>query len=266
MKRDYIVWTSVAAAVVVLGIGTWIWRQRQQPIEGTQTVTAPVPPASVPAPAEPQYQLDGTGAVASGAADLSGAVAELYGKKSAQSLFRLDDFSRRVVATVDNLGRAQAPANLWPVNPVPGRFQVDGPGDQGTVSAANANRYAAYVNLLDKVDLARAASLYRQFYPMLQKSYEDIGYPQGYFNDRLVAVIDLLLATPEPSGAPAVHLPVLDASVQPTRPWVLYEFDDPALQSLASGQKMLLRLDAGKRQRVKSRLTELRARITAKAG
>lgn len=264
MKREYVVWVSVAAAVVVLGVAAWIWRQRHQTVDtATQTVSAPVPPAA--APAEPQYQLDGAGTSATGAADPAAAVAELYGKQTAQSLFRLDDLSRRIVATVDNLGRAQAPANLWPVNPVSGRFQVDGPGDSGTVGAANAKRYAPYVSLLDQVDLAHAVSLYRQFYPMLQKAYEDIGYPQGYFNDRLVAVIDLLLATPEPASAPAVHLPSLDASVQPTRPWVLYEFDDPVLQSLSSGQKMLLRFSAADRQRIRSRLTELRARVTAKA-
>jgi hypothetical protein len=265
MKREHLVWVSVAVAVVVLAAAAWIWRQRHQTGDAaTQTVSAPVPSAAAPAPAEPQYQLEG--AAANGAADPAAAVTELYGKQTVQSLFRLDDLSRRIVATVDNLGRARAPANLWPVNPVPGRFQVDGPGDSGTVGVANAKRYAAYVSLLDKVDLARAVVLYRQVYPTLQKAYEDIGYPQGYFNDRLVAVIDLLLATPEPAGAPALHMPSLDASVQPTRPWVLYEFDDPALQSLSSGQKVLLRLSAADRQRVRSRLTELRARVTAKAG
>ena len=266
MRREHWVGLSIAAVILVLGVAAWIWRQRHQPADtATQTVSAAVP-APAPAPAEPQYQVDGAGTVAGTVADPAAGVVELYGKQTAQSLFRLDDLPRRIVATADNLGRAQAPGNLWPVNPVGGRFQVDGPGDSGTVAAANATRYTAYVHLLDRVDLARAVMMYRQFYPLLQKAYEDIGYPQGYFNDRLVAVIDLLLATPEPAGAVAVHLPPLDASVQPSRPWVLYEFDDPQLQALSSGQKILLRLSTEDRKRIKARLTELRARVTAKAG
>ena len=38
--------------------------------------------------------------------------------------------------------------------------------------------------------------MYKQYYPLFQQAYVDLGYPEGYFNDRLVEVIDHLLATP----------------------------------------------------------------------
>ena len=45
---------------------------------------------------------------------------DLVGRKAALSLLQLDDFPRRFVATVDNLGGARAPARLWPVVPAAG--------------------------------------------------------------------------------------------------------------------------------------------------
>ena len=52
-------------------------------------------------------------------------------------------------------------------------------------------------------------------------------------------------------------LPPINGPVQPQRPWVLYEFDDPALQSLSAGQKMLLRMGPVNERRMKAKLSEL---------
>jgi hypothetical protein len=95
--------------------------------------------------------------------------------------------------------------------------------------------------------------LYRQFYPLFQRAYEDLGYPKAYFNDRLIAVIDHLLAAPR---TPAL--------VKLTQPKVLYEFADPELQSRSSGQKILLRMGNENAARVKAKLRELRAELARK--
>jgi hypothetical protein len=46
---------------------------------------------------------------------------------------------------------------------------------------------------------------------------------------------------------------------------VLYEFADPKLQALTSGQKLLLRMGSVNERRVKSRLAEIRQMVTAVA-
>jgi hypothetical protein len=51
--------------------------------------------------------------------------------------------------------------------------------------------------------------------------------------------------------------------VRPARPWVLYEFVDPGLQSLSSGQKALLRTGSINERRIKTRLAEVRRLVTA---
>lgn len=173
-------------------------------------------------------------------------------------MFQTDDFVRRVVVTVDNIGRVHAPSKLWPMNPAPGRFTVDTAGGNVVVSAGNSQRYNAHVLLLEAADMKQVYALYRQFYPQFQQAYEELGYPKRYFNDRLVEVLDQLLATPDSQGPPSVHLPVTEGIAPPQRPWVLYDFDDPALQRLSAGQKLLLRLGPTHARRVKARLEEFR--------
>ena len=85
---------------------------------------------------------------------------------------------------------------------------------------------------------------------MLQESYLRLGYPDGYFNDRAVAVIDHLLTTPEPIEA--IYL---------VRPHVLYQFADAELEALSSGQKLLLRMGADHTATIKKILSDLRALI-----
>ncbi|MEO5883189.1 MAG: DUF3014 domain-containing protein [Caldimonas sp.] len=99
----------------------------------------------------------------------------------------------------------------------------------------NGQRYTPFVLLNESVDLPQVAALYRRIYPLLQDAYTDLGYPGRHFNDREVAMIDQLPATPDPAGPLQVELPAFGEAVQPTRPWVLYRFVDPRLEALTSG-------------------------------
>jgi hypothetical protein len=138
-------------------------------------------------------------------------------------------------------------------------------GDAETISPDNGLRYTPYVLLLENVDLGQAVALYKRFYAQFQRAYEELGYPKRHFNDRLVEVIDLLLATPEATGAIKVNLPAINGPIQPQRPWVLYEFDDPALQSLSAGQQILVRVGPVNQRRLKAKLAEIRALVAAGA-
>jgi len=155
----------------------------------------------------------------------------------------------RIVATVDNLPRGHVAERIRPLGRLGGQFVVDGQDDSGefTINSSNYDRYDALVDLMAGADLGEVAEVYRRFYPLFQSAYVDLGYPDGYFNDRLVEVIDHLLATPE-----------IDDSVSLMRPHVLYEFADPGLEGLSSGQKLLLRMGAEHRSRVKRMLGEFR--------
>jgi len=105
-------------------------------------------------------------------------------------------------------------------------------------------------NLLVRADLEFITETYRRFYPLFQESYRRLGYPVGYFNDRVVEVIDHLLVTPEPKDP-----------IRLVRPHVLYEFADANLEALSSGQKLLLRVGVEHAAEIKRVLKEFRELI-----
>lgn len=248
--------------------GAWFWWQgsRGAGILPPPPVAAASVPVAAPAPSSPAilHPVPAASAASAQATSFEDALSALFGRGPVATLFRTDDFARRFVATVDNLGRSAAPAGVWPVNPAKGRFELASSGGHAIIGPDNGLRYTSYVLLLERVDLARAVQFYSALYPELQRAYEELGFPHGYFNDRFVAVLDQLLATPEVVAPLRVHRPVINGSEQPTRPWVLYEFDDPALQSLSAGQRTLLRMGSVNERRVKVRLAELRRLLASR--
>jgi hypothetical protein len=95
-------------------------------------------------------------------------------------------------------------------------------------------------------------SRYARFYPFFQEQYENLGYPTRYFNDRVVEVIDHLLATPE-----------VEEPARLVQPRVLYEFTDPRLENLSAGQKILLRMGRTNQLKLKAKLREIRDRLVS---
>jgi hypothetical protein len=160
----------------------------------------------------------------------------------------------KFVTTVDNLPRNHVAEKIRPVSRLPDTFLADSAGNSSEylLSADNYNRYDSLVYLIEIADLEFIDATYRRFYPLLQESYLRLGYPDGYFNDRVVEVIDHLLATPEPEGP-----------IRLVRPHVLYEFADAELEALSSGQKLLLRMGGDHTARIKRVLSSLRTLITA---
>jgi hypothetical protein len=256
-ERNYLGWVAgIAALVAVAAIGYNVWRQTQ-PVK----VPSPVPPAEVPAsrPAvEPQVQhplsvneTEPLPALEKSDVLLTESLAQLLGRQSLSELFIVDGLVRRIVATIDNLPREKVATRILPLKPVPGSFVVDQRGDEIVLAPGNAARYSRYVQLAQSIDVKGAAALYVKLYPLFQRAYQDLGYPQGYFNDRVVEVIDHLLAAPEVRGP-----------IKLMQPKVRYVFADPALESLSAGQKLMVRIGPDNAARVKARLRELRRELT----
>lgn len=270
------------AALVLLGAAYawWQWGPKAQPDVVKPAVTAPQPAApepeapATPAAAEPappeshplEAAADAQGnppLAADDAAALETAVSTFLGREKTLRFVATDGLARRIVATVDNLARKQAAARLWPLHPVGGRMAVTQTDDGGMqIAPANAARYDAVVGWVGSVDPVQVAGLYRRVYPVLQRTYEELGYPRQRFNDRLVTVIDHLLQTPEPAGSIDVKLVQVHGQVATQQPWLRYEFADADLQQLSAGQKILVRMGVAHTQRIKAWLQAVRAQIT----
>lgn len=263
---------AVLAIAVAAGAGWWFWwRPAHAPTPPVVTAPPEAAPAAPPAPVASGQQnpVDALGGAAAALPPLAESDAllaqELRGLLGPErlALVPLDGVVRRIVATVDNLPRAQAPSRLWPVHAAPQRFLVEGADTAAvqTIAAGNALRYRALVALAEAVPAEAGVALYARLYPLFQAAYEELGYPHGYFNDRLVAVLDHLLAAPMPAGPLQVRLVPVAGEVPSTRPWVRYEFADPALQSLSAGQKILVRVGPDNARRLKAVLADWRRRV-----
>ncbi len=267
---------TVVAVLAVLAVmaALYFWWRAQQPAEIPHDVPVaaqPAPPAasaSVAGPPPIRHPIEpvpDTAGAAAGEAGLTDALNELLGRRSVLSFLQADNFAGRMVATVDNLARPHAAVQMWPVLPSPGRFTVESQDPPAHIATVNHRRYEPLVDFIEGVNTQRAVAVYRRFYPQFQQAYEQLGYPGLYFNDRLVEVIDHLLAAPEPEPPLAVTLTEVKGPMPSQRPWVHYEFADPALASLSSGQKMMVRVGLANERRLKAKLTEIRREIARQA-
>ncbi len=160
----------------------------------------------------------------------------------------------KLVATVDNLPRLHLAEQIRPVGRLSGVFAADTAGDDRyAMTSESFRRFEPLVAILSNADTDDLTDLYRRYYPLLQTAYVELGYPNGYFNDRMIETIDDLLSAP-----------VIQSELELIRPHVLYEFVDPDLESRSSGQKMMLRMGPDNAARVKVKLRAIR-RIIAVA-
>lgn len=258
---------AIAALIVVAGgIAFYVWYgDRHVP----PPVTAAAPPATAapaeappvaPAPPPIQHPLPPPEATAPPLPQLAESdkltqetVAGLFGHDALTRYFVPDALVRNFVVTVDNLPRKTAAVRLWPVRPVPGPFAAATANGQLTIAPDNALRYRPYLVAMEGVEAKRLVAAYVRLYPLFQKAYEELGYPNAYFNDRLMQAIDDMLATPD------VAAPVL------VQPKVLYEFADPSLEERSAGQKILLRMGSANAARVKDKLRAIRKEVVAQA-
>jgi hypothetical protein len=264
--NENIKWIACAVAVVGLSIGAVVYRDkwwRDKP------PTAAKPPAAVPAepvapalpdepavkhplpPAETQEPLPPLDASDE---PVQKTLTELMGAESVEKFVFSQDLVRHFVATIDNLSEPKVAARIRPLTPVPGKFAVDGTEDAPVLDASNYERYKPVVQAMTSIDSQKLVATYLRYYPLLQQSYEGLGHPPEYFNDRMIQVIDHLLETPE------VRDPI-----RLTRPGMLYEFKDPKLESLSAGQKLLIRMGGENAAAVKAKLREIRGVLESKA-
>lgn len=249
--------------VIAAGLFWYKLSHRELPVKTAATATAPAVPAPPPPIAHPIASAAGAQAAPLPAlkdsdAPLGTELGALFGADNIARYLVPDAIVRRLVASVDNLPRRKISERLRPLKPLGGSFVVQRStaNDEETIALAAENyaRYEPLVKLLQAADTQQLAATYKRFYPLFQQQYEELGFPDQYFNDRLVAVIDHLLQTPE-----------VAEPVKLVQPNVFFEFADPALEARSSGQKMLLRMGPQNAAAVKAKLKELRAAITAKS-
>ena len=216
------------------------------PTEEQPAIKHPVPAAEMPTPLPPLAESD---------TPLKNSLQELFGQAPVEQFLVPENVVRHIVVTIDNLTEQKLAERIRPMRRVPGVFTTSGTEEEPVLDPSNYQRYQPLIQLLRSTDTQVLAATYTRYYPLFQEAYESLGHPPQYFNDRVIEVIDHLLAAPEPEG-----------TIELARPNMLYEYADPKLEALSSGHKLMIRMGNENAAVVKEKLRQLRAELVAAPG
>lgn len=220
-------------------------KQTDPPLENEQEIYTQ--PEQEPEPVTPPLPLP---ELNESDIEVTGALVDIVGAGSLADYLVMDQVISRAVASIDSLTSRQVPAHINPVKPADDKFIADSEGENLVMSAENFSRYDGYITLLQSMDIEQLTVFYRRYSPLFQQAWEENG-GLGQFNQRLLEVIDNLLATPDVTGP--VYL---------TKPEAVYIFEDPDLEAMTAGQKILVRMGSENAEIVKEKLTGIKAALT----
>ena len=153
------------------------------------------------------------------------------------------DLVRSFVASVDKIAVGSSPAKeLKPAAPQ-GRFQTLGAGRTLRVDPASYDRYNALANVVDAIDPDGAARAYRRLRPLMQQAFDELGYVNLSFDDRLARALGRL-----------VDVPVQEGDVMLRATSVTFQYADPELEALSPAQKHMLRMGPHNMRLVQTKL------------
>lgn len=246
----------VIALILVGSVAAYFyWGQNQ--LKSEPVVVQALPPPLLPPEPEKMRQVIDVSpgmpplpALAESDNFILDALAGLIGNKSLTKLFHTEKIIRNIVATIDSLTTSHISMRVMPVEPAPGRFITSGKEDSLIISTKNAARYMPYVKISESINAQKLVGLYIRLYPLFQQAYEELGYPNKYFNDRLIQTIDNLLDTP-----------IIKEPIRLVQPNVLYLYADPDLENRSIGQKILMRTGNENELIIKSKLREIKQEL-----
>lgn len=158
-----------------------------------------------------------------------------------------DELVRKTVVFVDNIAGgsvAREPAAaLAPRSPMIVKEISEG---VYVMDERSYDRYNQVTSVFLSLDTERAVEFYLLLKPLFVEAYGELGYPDGAFDQVILSAIGRLLETPD-----------LTEPAKLVRPVVMYEYQDPQLESLSPAQKQLLRMGPKHSLAIKNKLREL---------
>ena len=224
-------------AAVALGFYGRDWWNRRASPDATQAAKAAAARAAVPEGFGPVPPLDASDDF------VRALVRQLSQKPEWATWLASGDLVRSFVVSVDKIAVGSSPAKeLKPAAPQ-GRFQTLGNGRTLRVDPASYDRYNALANVVDAIDPDGAARAYRRLRPLMQQAFDELGYGNLSFDDRLARALGWLVDVPVPEG---------DVMLNATS--VTFQYADPDLEALSPAQKHLLRMGPHNMRLVQTKL------------
>jgi Protein of unknown function (DUF3014) len=259
MKNNSFIIASLIFGSAALGIGYYLSRpqtpkteapatvaqseklQAQYPIEDDKPQTAPSPTAPTEVKPGPISVFDW----GPKGETIDDKLTRFFGAEKFGALINSKDLAHQFVVMVQNICERRPSGIFSLFTPLSEEFHVDSTDDMQVLSAKNFARYAPYLDLLSSVDAPTLVHIYTRSYKTFQSAYAELGMG-GYFNDRLINAVDIVLATPDVNSAVALE------GVGP------YKFTNTEYEALPAAQKILIRMGPDNEKLFKNKLRELR--------
>ena len=150
---------------------------------------------------------------------------------------------RSFVVSIDKIAVGSSPGKeLKPAAPE-GTFQTLGTGRTLRIDPASYDRYNSLANVVDAIDPEGAARAYRRLRPLMQQAFDELGYVNLPFDERLARALGQL-----------VDVPVQEGDVMLKATSVTFQYADPELEELSPAQKHMLRMGPHNMRLVQTKL------------
>jgi hypothetical protein len=156
-----------------------------------------------------------------------------------------DQLVRAATIVVDKVAIGSSPARELRVMGPAAPFLATGGAGALRIDPKSYARYDTFANVIDSIDTEGASRAYRRLRPLFQRAFDELGYTNLTFDDRLALALGRLLDTPVPEG---------DVALRATS--VTFQYADSELEALSPAQKHLLRMGPRNMRLVQHKLRE----------
>lgn len=160
------------------------------------------------------------------------------------------DLVRHFVVFVDNIAQGELARKVSPMKAPNRVFTVSEITNKTYLNPDSYHRYDLYADLVNGLDEEQLAKTYQELTPLLGEAFEELGYGDMSFNDRMVEAIDVML-----------DAPIIDSPIELDGVSVNYQFVDPQLEALPNAQKLLIRMGPENSKKVKAALRKLKKHL-----
>jgi hypothetical protein len=224
-------------AAVALGFYGRDWWTREGTVEAPRNAAPAGAGAAVPEGFGPVPPLDASDDF------VRALVRQLSQKPEWAAWLATGDLVRAFVASVDKVAVGSSPAKELKAAAPTEKFQTLGSGATLRIDPASYARYNAIANAVDAIDPDGAARAYRRLRPLMQQAFDELGYVNLSFEDRLARASGRLVDVPVPEG---------DVMLRATS--VTFQYADPELEALSPAQKHMLRMGPHNMRLVQTKL------------
>lgn len=156
------------------------------------------------------------------------------------------DLIRRIVAVTENIAAGESPANHLEFMKPKTDFQVFSKEGKYYISPKSYRRYNRMAQAAASIETDVVKTLYPQLEPLMQRAYNELGYPGRTFRDRLNQAVVVILKTP-----------IVIGSIELEKKVISFAYKDRELEDLNSAQKHLLRMGPDNLKKIKAKLREI---------